>query len=282
MLLPFNSSFWIRSHLDASSMRPSDWEFCLLRKLLGEILRCIVLDEYSGSLMLYLHEAITGSANILLFGKSAVAWKNTLLDVFILNRALKAFWFLVTLPYCLPWYISWVPSLKTVDSCAKLQSNVSKKTSADNTSVAWCYATWWNAESFLNISWGGNGMARRIFSNYILDMTLLRGQSSNPPSTKSKEGSEEKSSRFFHWFSRCYWVCPACSLISPVPSGIALLRLQKERKKELQFSHVYSSYVHAANPSLIGLTLDFSSKFTFVLPKTWFSDIIHLIHSAML
>lgn len=75
MLSPFNSSFWIRSHLDASSIRPSDYDFCLLRKLHGEILRCIVLDEYSGSLTLYLHEAITGSANILLFGKSAVAWK---------------------------------------------------------------------------------------------------------------------------------------------------------------------------------------------------------------
>lgn len=136
---------------------------------------------------------------------------------------------MITLPYCLLWYISWVPSVKTVDSCAKLQSNVSKKTSADNTSVAWCYATWWNAESFLNISWGGDGVARCIFINCILDVTLLRRKFSNPLSTKREEGSEEKASRFFHWFSRCYWVCPPCCLIIPVSSGTALLRLHKER-----------------------------------------------------
>lgn len=38
-------------------------------------------------------------------------------------------------------------------------------------------------------------MARCIFSNYVWDVTLLRGQSSNPPSTKKEEGSEEKASR---------------------------------------------------------------------------------------
>lgn len=97
------------------------------------------------------------------------------------------FGFLITPPHCLLWYISQVPSLNTVDSCAKLQSNVSKKTSADNTSVAWCYVTWWNAESFLNILWRGNGVTRCILSNNIRDVTLLRWQSSNPPSTKKGE-----------------------------------------------------------------------------------------------
>ena len=105
------------------------------------------------------------------------------------------FGFLIALPCCLLWYISWVPSLKTVDSCAKLQSNVSKKTSADNTSVAWCYATWWNAESFLNILWRGNGVTRCIFSNYIWDATLLRGNCSNPPSTK--KGGWRRSFKIF-------------------------------------------------------------------------------------
>lgn len=137
--------------------------------------------------------------------------------------------FLIILPQCLLWYVSKVPPQKSVDSRTELQSNVSKKTSADKTSVAWCYATQWNAESFLNISWSGNGLATCIFSNYIWDVILLRGQSSNPPSNKEEEGSEEKASGSFHWFGRCYWVCPVCCLIIPVSSGIALPRLQKER-----------------------------------------------------
>lgn len=152
------------------------------------------------------------------------------------------------------------------------------KTSPDRTSVAWCYVTWWNAESFLNISWSGNCLANCIFSNHIWDVILLRGQSSNPPSSsKEEEGSKEKASGSFHWCGRCCWVCPVCCLISPVSSGAVLQRLQKE-------GNSYSSVIfpvvffHADNNTHHWIDLGFLFQIFFHCIQAWFCCITYSIH----